>query len=221
MSNSLDDARVQAVLRRLFAERRAQRRRVLTHVVRSIGDRLRGHEPSLGEEVERLSGMYASVTPAQGRFLYEQARAARARRVVEYGTSVGISTLHLAAAVRDNGGGTVIGTELTPKKIEAARTNLTEAGLADLVEVREGNAVETLRSVEGPIDFVFLDGYPPLYQQILESLSPALSRGVIVIADNIFTHWNLLRGYRSFVRANGFRSKTLMMRLGVEHTTRI
>ncbi|HEY6220485.1 MAG TPA: hypothetical protein VIV65_10535, partial [Gemmatimonadaceae bacterium] len=82
-------------------------------------------------------------------------------------------------------------------------------------------ALETLRSVEGPIDLVFLDGYPPLYLPIVEMLAPKLRSGAVVIADNVFTHRRLLRDYRAFVRKDGFRSQTLWMRFGVEYSVRV
>jgi predicted O-methyltransferase YrrM len=213
---------VRRVLDRLFDERATQRSHVVRHVARSIVDRVLGREPSLDEEVERLSTHYASVSRSQGRFLYEEARSARARRIVEFGTSAGISTIHLAAAVRDNGGGRVIGSEMNHGKLTAARDNIAAAGLADLVEIREGNALETFVTIDGKIDLLFLDGYPPLYLPILQLLLPRLRSGGVVIADNMFTHWRLLRPYREFVRdtSNGLRSKTLFMRYGVEYSVR-
>ena len=148
------------------------------------------------------------------------ARSTHARRIVEFGTSVGISAIHLAAAVRDNGGGTVIGTEMNPRKLAAARRNIDAAGLDDLVEIRDGNAVETLATIDGEIDLVFLDGYPPLYLPLLKLIRPRLRSGAVVIADNIFTHRRLLRPYREFVRdpTNGFQSETLFMRYGTEYS---
>jgi predicted O-methyltransferase YrrM len=76
--------------------------------------------------------------------LSESARFARARNIVEFGTSCGISTLHLAAALRDNGGGRLIRSEFERSKVARARKNLAAGGLSDLVEVREGDALETL-----------------------------------------------------------------------------
>ena len=77
--------------------------------------------------------------------------------MVEVGTSHGVSTLYLAAAVRDNGGGVVIGTEHEAEKAKAARANFAAAGLAEFIELREGDLRETLKSLEGPIDFVLVD----------------------------------------------------------------
>ena len=83
------------------------------------------------------------MSPAQGQLLYLVARALAARRIVEFGTSFGISTLYLAAAVRDNGGGSVIGSEIEPTKHRAATAHLAEAGLAAGADVRLGDARET------------------------------------------------------------------------------
>lgn len=129
-ARTLDDQRVKATLARLFAEKRAQRWRVMRHVVRTIAERIAGVRPSLDREVEQLTGFYASVTPQQGEFLYLVARSVRATRIVEYGTSVGVSATYLGAAVRDNGGGVVIGSELHPAKHATAIRNLAEAGSA-------------------------------------------------------------------------------------------
>jgi predicted O-methyltransferase YrrM len=88
--------------------------------------------------------------PEQGNLIYLLCRGLRANRVAEFATSIGMSTLYFAAAVRDNGGGMVIGSELVPAKVEAARHNLAEAGLADYAEIRQGDARQTLRDLGGP-----------------------------------------------------------------------
>lgn len=128
---------------------------------------------------------YLSVSPEYGRFLYMCARASGARSVVEFGTSFGISTIHLAAAVRDNGGGRVISTELEPTKAERARENLTAAGLADFVDIRVGDALETLREdVGNQVDLVLLDGAFTLYRPVLDLLEPKLRAGALVFGEN-------------------------------------
>ena len=81
-----------------------------------------------------------SIYPEQGDLIYLLCRALGAKRVAEFATSVGMSALYAAAAVRDNGGGEVIGSELVPAKVATARRNLTAAGLADLVDIRQGDA---------------------------------------------------------------------------------
>jgi predicted O-methyltransferase YrrM len=133
----------------------------------------------------RAKALYLAVSRDTARLLYMIARTAKARAIVEFGTSFGISTLHLAAALRDNGGGRLVGSELEPSKAARARTNLAEAGLAELVDVREGDALETLaRDLPDSIDLVLLDGHKPLYPRILDLVEPRLRPGACLIADN-------------------------------------
>jgi predicted O-methyltransferase YrrM len=189
----------------------------------SIAEMVVGRRPSLDGEVGRLSDLHASVSRKQGDLLYLIARSTRAARIVEFGTSVGISATFLAAAVRDNGGGRVIGSELNSHKHATACRNLTEAGLSDLVEIRQGDALDTLREPDGPIDMVFLDGFPAYYLPILTMLAPRLRQGAVVVADNILTHRAILAPYRQFVRdeANGFFSATLLVKYGMEYSIRL
>lgn len=128
---------------------------------------------------------FLPVSRATGRLLYLLARASGVRSIVEFGTSFGISTLHLAAALRDNGGGRLIGTELEPSKAARARATLESAGLADLVEIREGDALDSLaRDLPESIDLVLLDGAKVLYPQVLALLEPRLSARALIVADN-------------------------------------
>jgi predicted O-methyltransferase YrrM len=113
------------------------------------------------------------------------ARATGARSIVEFGTSIGISTLYLAAALRDNGGGRLIGSEFEPTKVTQARENVAAAGLADLVEIRDGDAIDTLaRDLPEAIDLVLLDGAKTLYPAVLSLLEPRLRAGALIVADN-------------------------------------
>ena len=133
----------------------------------------------------RAKDVYLAVSAETARLLYMLVRSCKARSVVEFGTSFGLSTLHLAAAVRDNGGGRVIGTEFEPSKVARARANMAAAGLADLVEIREGDALETLaRGLPDTVDLVLLDGAKSLYNPVLALLAPRLRPGSLVVADN-------------------------------------
>ena len=137
---------------------------------------------------EMYSGMkefYLAVSPETARLLYMLARGMRARSIVEFGTSFGISTIHMAAALRDNGGGRLIGSEFENSKVRASRQNLDVAGLSDLVEIREGDALETLaRELPETIDLVLLDGAKGLYLQVLSLLEGRLRSGALIVADN-------------------------------------
>jgi predicted O-methyltransferase YrrM len=217
--SSLFDPRVRAVLDRLHAASRAERPRVARELLQRLVRRPR----DAAEETAWTKGFYLSIGRSQGHFLYALARSAAARRVVEFGTSMGISTLYLAAAVRDNGGGVVIGSELEAEKVRRARANLEEAGLAEWVEIREGDALETLRDPGGVVDLAFLDGWKELYLPVLERLTPHLRRGALVVGDNMFTFWRALAPYRAHVRdaSRGFQSQTLFLGDGTELSVRL
>lgn len=161
----------------------------------------------------RAKDLYLSVSPETARLLYLLARASSARAIVEFGTSFGLSTIYLAAALRDNGGGVVIGSELEPDKAAAARRNLAAAGLADLADIREGEALETLaRDLPAQIDLVLLDGHKGLYPAILALVLPHLRRGAALVADNI----EASPDYVAQVRAPGGRFLSVPFAEGVE-----
>lgn len=133
----------------------------------------------------QLKDVPLAVSRETGTLLYMLARNGRAKTIVEFGTSFGISTLYLAAALRDNGGGRLITSEFEPSKVERARANLAAGGLLDLVELRVGDALETLRvDLPDAIDLVLLDGAKGLYPAILALLAPRLRPGAAIVADN-------------------------------------
>lgn len=153
----------------------------------------------------RAKDWYLAVSRETGLLCYLLARACRARSIVEFGTSFGISTLHLAAALKDNGGGRVISSEYVPSKVAQARENVKAAELTDFVEIREGDARETLaRDLPHTIDLVLLDGAKGLYSHVLALLEKRLRVGALVIADNA----DLCPEYLERVRApaGGFMS---------------
>jgi predicted O-methyltransferase YrrM len=133
----------------------------------------------------RAKDIYLAVSRETALLLYMLARSAKARTIVEFGTSFGISTLHLAAALKDNGGGHLIGSEFEPSKVVKARENIAAGGLSALVEIREGDALETLaRDLPESIDLVLLDGAKSLYPRVLALLEPRLRAGALIVADN-------------------------------------
>lgn len=162
-----------------------------------------------------------AVTPEQGQFLYLTARAINAKRIVEYGSSFGISTIYLAAAIRDNGGETVIGTEIEPSKHAKAVAYLKRVGLSDFVDMRLGDAMETLQTeVPEQLDMVFLDGWATLYLPVLNLLRPHLRPGAVILGDNIFVLRRDLKPYVEYMQSgdHGFYSTTLPMRDGTEYS---
>ena len=217
---SLRDPRVRTVLDRLHRAARWDLIRFVRLVPRAASGLLRRKTFPETVSPEAMKDCYIPVSRDQGSFLYLTARALGAKRVVEFGTSFGISTLYLAAAVRDNGGGMVIGTELQPSKHERAVAHLQEAGLAEVVDVRLGDALETLKEVPEPLDLVFLDGWKDLYMPVLALLEPKLRPGAVVLADNIFTFRKSLKPYVEYLQSgqNGFESVTLRISDGTEYS---
>ena len=133
----------------------------------------------------RLKNAPLAISRATGTLLYMLARSSHARTIVEFGTSFGISTLHLAAALKDNGGGHLITSEFEPSKVAQARANLTAGGLIDLVEIREGDALHTLSvGLPDTIDLLLLDGAKALYPEILSLVESRLRPGAFIVADN-------------------------------------
>jgi len=154
----------------------------------------------------KYANNFLNVSAEFGRFIYMCARARRCKRIVEFGTSFGISAIHLACALRDSGGGRLIGTELEPHKAQRAHQNLAGAGLADLVEIRVGDALETLQTgIGGEVDLLLLDGAISLYLPVLKLMEPHLADGAFVIGENAVPQ---SPGYLSYVRnpENGYLS---------------
>jgi predicted O-methyltransferase YrrM len=183
--STLQSKAVVSTLDRLLA---AEERQDLAAAFAAVGVDMTGEFPvglSSADLAERTKDIIMSVSREGGQLLYLLTRAVRARTVVEFGTSFGISTLYLASAVRDNGGGQVITTELQPDKARRAHENFVAAGLDDLVDLRPGDALETLRDLPGPIDLLLLDGWPNLRLQVLSLVQPWLRPGALVICDDI------------------------------------
>jgi predicted O-methyltransferase YrrM len=199
---------VAPLLKRLFAEADAARSRTSQAVADLSEDDRQRMMQSKTDYVDLYSGFRdvpLAVSRATGALLYMLARSTGARTIVEFGTSFGISTLHMAAALNDNGGGKLITSEFEPSKIVVARRNLAEGGLIDLVEFRAGDALQTLRAdLPDAIDLLLLDGAKALYPDVLAIVENRLKPGAFVIADNA----DYSPDYIAYVRdpANGYLS---------------
>jgi predicted O-methyltransferase YrrM len=173
------------------------------------------------ERADLMAEAYLPVSAEAGRLMYALTRAARPTTIVEFGTSYGISTLHLAAAVRDNGVGHVFSTELSEVKVAAARANLAAAGLADVVTVLAGDARETLADRPGPIGLALLDGWKDLCLPVLRLIEDRLAPGALVLGDD--TELPSLQPYLDYVRdpANGYLSVNFPVGDGLEVSCRL
>ncbi|THD77245.1 MAG: class I SAM-dependent methyltransferase [Phenylobacterium sp.] len=170
-----------------------------------------------------MADKFVALEPIKAEFCYLTCRALRATRVVEVGTSYGVSTHYLAAAVRDNGGGRVIATEYEPAKAAAARANFQAAGISDLIDLREGDLRETLQVIDGPVDFVLMDIWTEMVVPALTLIGPHLRPGAVIVADNTTAS---RPGYRAFFDyladpANGLRSMTLPFEGGLEFCVKL
>jgi predicted O-methyltransferase YrrM len=186
--NTLTTAPLAPLLDRLFeeaADAESALQAATADLSRGEAARLKRSKTEYLDFYGRLKDFPLAVSRGTGALLYMLARSCGARTIVEFGTSFGISTLHLAAALRDNGGGRLISAEFEPSKAARARKNLTDGGLADLVEIREGDALRTLRDdLPETIDLLFLDGAKALYPAILGMTENRLRAGALIIADD-------------------------------------
>jgi predicted O-methyltransferase YrrM len=205
MTNLLENEDVRAVLDRLFA----------------AAENDENHRPETNpaeaqERADALADVYMPISAAGGQLLYALIRASRPETVVEFGTSFGISTIYLAAAVADNGIGHVYSTEMSAAKVVAAQQNLEEAGLAKPVTILAGDARESLADLPGPIGFVLLDGWKELCLPVLRMLEPRLTPGALVIADD--SSFESMADYLAYVRdpANGYVTVAFPVEDGME-----
>lgn len=163
------------------------------------------------ERAALLDQAFIPVSAEAGRLLYALVRGAAPGTTVEFGTSFGISTIYMAAAVRDRGEGLVVTTELNEDKARRAREYIREAGVLGVVDLRVGDALETLENLERDVSTLFLDGWKEAYLPVLHLLEPKLKPGALVVADDLDLFPEVLQPYLAYVRdpANGYVSVTV------------
>ncbi|OWT70391.1 MULTISPECIES: O-methyltransferase [unclassified Achromobacter] len=185
MTTTLTSAPLAPLLEQLFQRADAATSPAADAIPHDERDRLMNSKTEYLDLYGRLKDLWLPVSRDTGTLLYMLARSIKARTIIEYGTSFGISTLHLAAALRDNGGGRLIGSEFEPGKVAKAREHMIAGGVDDLVEIRAGDALKTL-AVDLPdsIDLVLLDGAKAIYDDVLRLLESRLRPGALIIADN-------------------------------------
>ena len=225
MACPLNDPKLEALLDRLHAESDAQVDETDAYFAKRAEENRLDNKDFYDDEMHHfLSNKLVALDRDKAEFCYQLCHSLRATRVVEAGTSCGVSTLYLAAAVRDNQveNGVVIGTEYEPKKVEIARANFREAGLSELIELREGDLRQTLQDVGGPVDFMLVDIWE-VALPALERVSPSLRQGAIVVCDNTTAFADDYQEYFAFVNdpVNRFRTMTLPFEGGFELTVRV
>jgi predicted O-methyltransferase YrrM len=215
MPNTLFTPRVQTVLDRLFTAA------ALDDDSRSVLPEGLSYETANAQQrADAMAEIYMPISAPGGNLLYSLVRASRPETVIEFGTSYGISTIFLAAAVTDNGTGRVLSTELSASKIAAARANLAEAGVDAAATILPGDARETLAGIPGPIGLVLLDGWKDLCLPVLRLLEDRLAPGALVVADDIT--FPSMGDYVAYVRdpASGYVNVTFPVGDGMEISCR-
>ena len=225
MASPLHDPKLEALLDRLHAQSDAQIDETNAYFARREQDGSIDAASYCDDDTHRfLADKMVALDRDKAEFCYQLCRSLRATRVVEAGTSFGISTLYLAAAVRDNKveNGVVIGTEHEPAKVKLARENFDAAGLSEFIELREGDLRQTLLDVGGPVDFMLVDIWD-VALPALERVSSSLRPGAIVACDNTTVAADEYRDYFEFVNepGNRFRTMTVPFQGGFELTVRV
>jgi predicted O-methyltransferase YrrM len=148
-----------------------------------------------------------SVTPNQGKLLSILARSIGARKILEIGTLGGYSTIWMARALPADG--RLITLESEPKHAEVARANIARAGLANVVELWIGNALETLPKLAaenlGPFDFVFIDADKPGYPDYFTWALNLSHIGSLIVADNVIRHGDIINAASEDPKVEGMR----------------
>jgi predicted O-methyltransferase YrrM len=219
MASVLSDPKLEALLADLHARSKAQEGETAEYWRARTGA-WRGLE---ARDHAFLADKLVALDPDKAEFCYLLCRALGARRIVEAGTSFGVSTLYLAAAVRDNGGGTVICAENEPAKARAARANFAAAGLSGFIDLCEGDILEGFRNIEGPIDFVLFDVWGPVVRPVLDLVVPHLRRGGVICADNTVSSPDAYTSFFELIHdsASGLRTQTLPFEGGFEMTVKV
>jgi predicted O-methyltransferase YrrM len=219
MTSALKSPAVVMVLDRLHAKAEAEDD--------GARERVRAREAHIGagltqaERYEIYGDAPRPIVREVGELLYVLAVRGKAHRIVEFGSSLGVSTVYLAAAVRDLGEGSLLTSECHVGKAALARQNVADAGLGDCVELRVGDALDTLKHLSESVDLLFLDGRNDLYLPVLELVEPHLSLAALVVADLSADDPNLIP-FLERVRdpRNGYKSVCVPLDDGVELSTR-
>jgi predicted O-methyltransferase YrrM len=188
-----------------------------------LDDRVRAVLQRLEQEdaAERAQGLPASdraraVAPTTGRFLFALVAPQADCEVLEIGGSRGYSTIWLAAGVRTFGG-RVLSLEHDPRKIDAWRRNIAEAGLEQWADLVEGDARETLPTIDDVFDVVFLDAEKEDYEQLFGLARTKVEPAALVVADNVLSHPETLAAYSAARQADPtLESVTVPLDRGLE-----
>jgi predicted O-methyltransferase YrrM len=199
----LRDRRVEDVLNRLYWE------------AQTAYDTAKAADAASGRASVVIDDYGYPPAPRQGEFLYLITRAMRVRRAVVHAVSGGAAAIYIAAALRDNGGGTVFASDPREERIKRAEENMSEAGLDDYVELRTSPPESAFAELETPIELAVLDcwdataGDESAARGALRLLEAHLSPTALVVNENAEPD------YVSHVRSPQHNYRTSMLGFGV------
>ncbi|WP_027066997.1 O-methyltransferase [Maribacter sp. Hel_I_7] len=170
----LHQENIKATLIELYNDAKNDKTRIIKGLVKSI---IRPMQP------EDFKHAYLSITEEQGLFLVDLIKKNKLKNIVEFGTSFGISTLFLAQGALETKG-RIITAELIASKAEKAMENFKKAEVSNIIDVRIGDAMQTLQNHKEPIDLLFLDGWKDLYQPLFNMLESNFHTNTIIYVDN-------------------------------------
>jgi predicted O-methyltransferase YrrM len=215
----------------LMARARAQYRGpseaflTLAEEYEALAPRLRGRFlETLGlssEDFESSQGnpLLLAVSAETGRFLRNMVLSQQPARILELGSSCGVSTLYFAEALRTLGRGVVVATECDALKCTQLRAHVKTAALDAYVDLREGDVFETVAGLDGTFDMVFIDVWADAYLDLFRQIGHLLRPGSVVLADNMYTAESAVQPYKHYLDDNPrFSTTTLDFESGVEFT---
>ena len=163
------------------------------------------------------SALSLAISPEMGEFLFNLTLSKRPKSILELGSSNGVSTLYFAEALRVSGGGRVLATEMEASKCETLRNDVRALGLADFVEVCEGDVFETVKNLREPFDIIFIDIWASSYLDIFKAVEHLLAPRTTVLADNMYTAFEEVQEFRAYLNASPkICNTTLSFESGVE-----
>jgi predicted O-methyltransferase YrrM len=165
---------VQTVLNELYNEAKSDGIKVLKALGVGIFKKIEPHH---------VKSAYLPISKEQGQWMYDVIVKNQYKNMIEFGTSFGISTIYLALAAEQTGG-KVVTTEIVPEKCDQALINFEKAGLENYIELRQGDALQTLNNWDKPIDFLLLDGWKDLYLPVFRLLENHFHKNTMIFVDN-------------------------------------
>lgn len=219
----LNDPKLEAFLDALHAQSEGQNDAINAYFRKRIEERTLSWKGFDADTTRFFADKMVALEKVKAEYCYALCRAMNAKRIVECGTSYGVSTLYLAAAARGNGGGIVIATEWEAEKAAIARRNFETAGLTQFIDLRQGDLAQTLTHIDGPVDFVLLDIWTEAVMPAIRRIAPHLHAGSVIIADNTTSSRPGYKAYFDYIAdpANRLRTMTLPFDGGLEMTIRV